>query len=71
MPVTSCRADRHARSCSVLHFCMREGILHVQVVDFQGWQSIDAAEVAAGQEASKPREKFVDTQDMVRLGAGV
>ena len=62
--------DMHeaAVSCTSVR---EEKCLHVQVVDFQGWQSIDAAEVAAGQGASKPREKFVDTQDMIRLGAGM
>ena len=40
--------------------------MYKQVVDFQGWQGINAAEVAAGQLAGKPREKFVDISGMLK-----
>ena len=39
------------------------------MVDFENWQSIDAAEVAAGQQAGKPREKFVHIAAMLEAGA--
>jgi adrenodoxin-NADP+ reductase len=38
-----------------------------QIVDLEGWQRIDAAELAAGQAAGKVREKVVDVQEMLRL----
>ena len=34
-----------------------------------GWQGIDAAELAAGQLAGKPREKLVSIQDMLKAGS--
>jgi len=37
------------------------------IVTWQGFQKIDAAELAKGQTKGKVREKFVDVQDMVRL----
>lgn len=39
----------------------------MQVVELNGWQAIDAAEVAAGQQAGKPREKMVEIPDMLRI----
>lgn len=41
-----------------------------QAVDFPGWLRLDAAEVAAGQETGKVREKVVDVQQMLRLAGG-
>jgi len=41
------------------------------VIDFQGWQGINAAEVAAGQLAGKPREKFVDILGMLKAGTAI
>ena len=41
----------------------------VQVVELNGWQAIDAAEVAAGQQAGKPREKFVEIPDMLQIAS--
>ncbi|CAL5228332.1 g11441 [Coccomyxa viridis] len=40
----------------------------VQVVDFGDWQNINAAEVTAGQQAGKPREKFVEVAAMLEAG---
>ncbi len=40
----------------------------MQVVDFGNWQIINAAEVTAGQQAGKPREKFVDVPAMLEEG---
>ncbi|XP_025053281.1 NADPH:adrenodoxin oxidoreductase, mitochondrial [Alligator sinensis] len=45
-------------------------ILHsrgVHPVSFSDWEKIDAAEVARGQLAGKPREKIVDPQEMLQL----
>ncbi|KFR17271.1 hypothetical protein N306_14412, partial [Opisthocomus hoazin] len=42
----------------------REG---VRPVSFSDWEKIDAAEVARGKAAGKPREKIVDPQEMLRL----
>ncbi len=39
----------------------------IKVVDFNGWKKIDAAEIAAGQKNGKPREKFVKTEDMLKV----
>ena len=41
----------------------------VRVVDREGWVRIDTAEREAGRAAGKPREKFVDVQDMLRVAA--
>ena len=40
------------------------------VVDAAGWARIDAAEVAAGAAAGKPREKVVDWERALRLARG-
>jgi ferredoxin--NADP+ reductase len=37
----------------------------VRVVDYDAWRRIDAAEVARGQAAGKPREKFVTIEEML------
>jgi ferredoxin--NADP+ reductase len=37
----------------------------VKVVDYDAWKRIDAAEVARGQAAGKPREKFVSIDEMI------
>ncbi|KYO31118.1 NADPH:adrenodoxin oxidoreductase, mitochondrial isoform A [Alligator mississippiensis] len=45
-------------------------ILHsrgVHPVSFSDWEKIDAAEVARGRLAGKPREKIVDPQEMLQL----
>ncbi|NXM72433.1 ADRO protein, partial [Serilophus lunatus] len=39
----------------------------VRPVSFSDWEKIDAAEVARGQAAGKPREKIVDPAEMLRL----
>lgn len=39
----------------------------VRPVSFSDWEKIDAAEVARGKAAGKPREKIVDPQEMLRL----
>ena len=70
-PAALCRAVKYLHSAVCSASVPKQGSCMMQVVDFQGWQSIDTAEVAAGQHASKPREKFVKTQDMIRLGAGM
>jgi len=38
----------------------------VQVVDYDDWRRIDAAETARGEAAGKTREKFTDIGDMIR-----
>uniref|UniRef100_A0A803YNK2 NADPH:adrenodoxin oxidoreductase, mitochondrial n=1 Tax=Meleagris gallopavo TaxID=9103 RepID=A0A803YNK2_MELGA len=45
-------------------------ILHsrgIRPVSFSDWEKIDAAEVARGKAAGKPREKIVDPQEMLQL----
>ncbi|NWR80686.1 ADRO protein, partial [Centropus unirufus] len=39
----------------------------VRPVSFSDWEKIDAAEVARGKAAGKPREKIVDPQEMLRV----
>ncbi|KFP30236.1 hypothetical protein N325_05592, partial [Colius striatus] len=39
----------------------------VRPVSFSDWEKIDAAEVARGRAAGKPREKIVDPQEMLQL----
>ena len=39
----------------------------VQVVSYNDWQKIDAAEVARGTEAQKPREKLTDCREMLAI----
>jgi hypothetical protein len=39
----------------------------VEVVDFTGWERLDAAERAAGQRAGKVREKVVAMEDMLSV----
>jgi ferredoxin--NADP+ reductase len=41
----------------------------VQVVDWGGWGKIDAAEVAAGQQLGKVREKMAEVPDMLNAAA--
>uniref|UniRef100_K7FK23 NADPH:adrenodoxin oxidoreductase, mitochondrial n=1 Tax=Pelodiscus sinensis TaxID=13735 RepID=K7FK23_PELSI len=49
---------------SVLHSRVTPG---VHPVTFSDWEKIDAAEVARGKLAGKPREKIVDLQEMLQL----
>ncbi len=42
----------------------------VQVVDYSGWQKINAAEVARGAAGGFPREKFTRIDEMLRIAAG-
>ena len=37
----------------------------VQVVSYEDWKKIDAAEIARGKKVHKPREKFVDRREML------
>lgn len=39
----------------------------IRPVSFSEWEKIDAAEVARGKAAGKPREKIVDPQEMLQL----
>lgn len=39
----------------------------VRPVSFSDWQKIDAAEVARGKAAGKPREKIVDPAEMLQI----
>lgn len=39
----------------------------VRPVSFSDWQKIDAAEVARGKAAGKPREKIVDPVEMLQI----
>ncbi|NXU69977.1 ADRO protein, partial [Horornis vulcanius] len=51
-------------------FGLVESILHsrgVRPVSFSDWEKIDAAEVARGKAAGKPREKIVDPEEMLRI----
>ncbi|XP_038013379.1 NADPH:adrenodoxin oxidoreductase, mitochondrial isoform X1 [Motacilla alba alba] len=51
-------------------FGLVESILHsrgVRPVSFSDWEKIDAAEVARGKAAGKPREKIVDPAEMLRI----
>ncbi|XP_066421821.1 NADPH:adrenodoxin oxidoreductase, mitochondrial isoform X2 [Molothrus aeneus] len=51
-------------------FGLVESILHsrgVRPVSFSDWEKIDAAEVARGKAAGKPREKIVDPVEMLRI----
>ena len=43
-------------------------ISHQLIIDQSGWEKINAAEIAAGEEAGKPRRKIVDTAQMLNLG---
>lgn len=40
----------------------------VRFVPWQGWEAIDRAEVEAGEQLGKPREKMVDLAAMVKVG---
>ena len=40
---------------------------NVQVVSFADWKKIDAAEILRGQPLGKPREKFLDIQEMLAV----
>ncbi|RMB92281.1 hypothetical protein DUI87_31393 [Hirundo rustica rustica] len=51
-------------------FGLVESILRsrgVRPVSFSDWEKIDAAEVARGKAAGKPREKIVDPAEMLRI----
>ncbi|OGX05848.1 MAG: NADP oxidoreductase [Omnitrophica WOR_2 bacterium GWA2_47_8] len=39
----------------------------VRIVTFEDWKKIDAAEIANGQKAGKPREKFTQVKDMLSV----
>ena len=39
----------------------------VQPVTFQEWERIDAEELARGMAQGRPRDKFVDSSDMLQL----
>ncbi|XP_069808548.1 NADPH:adrenodoxin oxidoreductase, mitochondrial isoform X2 [Dendropsophus ebraccatus] len=39
----------------------------VQIVSFSDWEKIDAEETAQGLEVGKPREKILDTEEMLQL----
>jgi ferredoxin--NADP+ reductase len=41
----------------------------VRVVSYAQWRAIDAAEVARGAAVGKPREKFVDVDEMLSAAA--
>ena len=51
-------------SQSALNFLKGKGI---KVVTFADWKKIDAAEIANGQKAGKPREKFSKVEEMLRV----
>jgi ferredoxin--NADP+ reductase len=52
--------DRDGRS--LLDYLSRNG---VKVVDYDTWKKIDAAEIDRGKAEGKPREKFVNVNDML------
>lgn len=41
----------------------------VQVVDFKGWQAVDAEEVKRGAALGKPRDKLTSVQEMLQIAA--
>ena len=45
----------------------RNGIMHI---NFQQWEKIDAAEIAAGMPKGKPREKFTRRDEMLAIANG-
>ena len=79
------RAPRAACWASwLLHCCLPDPAQHlspaccrplrahfIQVVDFAGWQRVDAEEVARGAAASpaKPRDKLTSVPEMLQLAA--
>ncbi len=56
-----------ADNCALLQLLQARG---VQVVDYEGWKKIDAAEIARGRKIHKPREKFVDRGEMLAVNSG-
>jgi len=40
---------------------------NIKFVSFADWKKIDAAEVANGQTAGKPREKFINVEEMLAV----
>lgn len=54
------RAER--RPDAILETLVSHG---VRVVSFEDWKRIDAAEIARGADAGRPREKFTSTADML------
>jgi ferredoxin--NADP+ reductase len=57
------RPDRAA----VFDFLVSKG---VRVVNYDDWRRIDAAEIERGKRVGKPREKFVDVQEMIAACGG-
>ena len=43
-------------------------LAHQLIIDQSAWEKINAAEIAAGEAAGKPRRKVVDTAQMLNLG---
>lgn len=57
-------SDRRAGASAVRELLLLRG---VQTVSFSDWEKIDAVETAQGLEVGKPREKILDTEEMLRL----
>jgi len=41
----------------------------LQVVDFKGWQAVDAEEVRRGTAQGKPRDKLTSVDEMLQIAA--
>ncbi|MCK5580344.1 MAG: FAD-dependent oxidoreductase [Candidatus Omnitrophica bacterium] len=55
---------RNSNPQAIYDFLKQKG---VAVITFDDWKKIDAAEIARGQEAGKPREKFIRVEDMMNV----
>ncbi|XP_064600487.1 NADPH:adrenodoxin oxidoreductase, mitochondrial-like [Liolophura sinensis] len=58
--------DARAGGTAILSLLQKRG---VQVVSFEDWEKIDAAEKELGKKSGKEREKFTDCQEMLRVAA--
>ncbi|KAM3910016.1 NADPH:adrenodoxin oxidoreductase, mitochondrial [Leptodactylus fuscus] len=57
-------SDPRAGSSAIRELLLLRG---VQTVSFSDWEKIDAAETAQGSKVGKPREKMLDTEEMLQL----
>ena len=62
---TSRRARARRREAGDRDAIEAAGRARADAVSFEGWQAIDAAEVAAGEPHGRPRVKFCDVEEMV------
>ncbi|XP_040291645.1 NADPH:adrenodoxin oxidoreductase, mitochondrial isoform X2 [Bufo bufo] len=57
-------SDSRAGASAVRELLLLRG---VQTVSFSDWEKIDSMETAQGEKVGKPREKILDTEEMLRL----